>query len=403
MNAPLSSFDTPSLYPKMHTITDLTRPSAGIANFLEHCQLETPFLVVDASLVWAKYLELQRLFPNATVCYAMKANPHPSILKGLIQQGASFDVASWSEIETCLNLGANSTQLSYGNTIKKTKDISRAYAHGVRVFAFDSAMELEKIARHAPGSQVMCRLLTSSEHADWPLSRKFGCDQDMALELLTRAGRLGLQALGVCFHVGSQQMNPEAWDAPITLSARLFRALEKRGVQLEVLNLGGGFPAHYQLEPPPLSHYAAAIHYSLKRHFGSTPPALVLEPGRSMVADAGVLEAEVVLVSKKSAKDELRWVFLDVGKFGGLAETMDECIRYPIHSLREGARGPVVLAGPTCDSADILYEHHRYWLPQTLEAGDRVRFLSAGAYTSTYASVGFNGFAPLETHVIAGV
>lgn len=374
--------------------------SARFAAFLEGETLDTPFLALDPAVVRSRYLELHGLFPEATICYAMKANPHPSFMLELKHLGASFDVASWPEVESCLHLGIPAARLSYGNTIKKASDIRRAAQVGVSLFAFDSLMELEKIAAHAPGARVMCRLLTSGENADWPLSRKFGCDEDMALELLAHAPKLGLRAAGLCFHVGSQQMNPGAWEAPIAACARLFHALARRGVHLGMLNLGGGFPAHYQAAPPPLTRYARAIRASLTRHFGSAQPQLIFEPGRSLAAEAGVLESEVVLVSRKSVQDALRWVFLDVGKFGGLAETMDECIRYALHCTRLGASGPVVLAGPTCDSADILYERTTYALPHDLEPGDRVRFLAAGAYTSTYASVGFNGFSPLSTVVL---
>lgn len=384
------------------TPSKLLRLSPGLQAFLSNSALETPFLVLDPALARLRYLELHGLFPQATICYAMKANPHSSIMLELKRVGASFDVASWQEIELCLSLGIEPARLTYGNTIKKVSDIQRAHACGVQMYAFDSQMELEKLAAHAPGSKVMCRVLTSGENADWPLSRKFGCEEAMALDLLGRAQTLGLEAYGVCFHVGSQQMNPEAWDDPLAMCARLFQALAGRGVQLQAINLGGGFPAHYQVLPPPLMHYAEAIERSLKRHFGEARPQLIFEPGRSLVAEAGVLESEVVLISRKSHHDPTRWVFLDIGKFGGLAETMDECIRYHLHSQRDGEHGPVILAGPTCDSADILYERTPYALPHALEPGDRVQFLSAGAYTSTYASVGFNGFKPLPTYVLTG-
>jgi ornithine decarboxylase len=120
-----------------------------------------------------------------------------------------------------------------------------------------------------------------------------------------------------------------------------------------------------------------------------------------MVGDAGVIEAEVVLVSKKAAEDEVRWVYLDIGKFGGLAETMDEAIRYPIRTPRDGAEmAPCVIAGPTCDSVDVLYEKEPYWLPVSLEIGDKVLIEGTGAYTTTYSAVAFNGFPPLKSYVI---
>ncbi len=137
------------------------------------------------------------------------------------------------------------------------------------------------------------------------------------------------------------------------------------------------------------------------RHFGNRIPDIIVEPGRQMVGSAGVIQTEVVLISKKSDDDTKRWVYLDIGKFGGLAETMDEAIQYPIGSAtRSGAPAPVVLAGPTCDSADILYEKADYRLPEDLEIGDKLEIRSAGAYTTTYASVAFNGFEPLKTYCV---
>jgi len=266
----------------------------------------------------------------------------------------------------------------------------------VRLFAFDAAGELDKIARAAPGCRVFCRILADNAGAEWPLGGKFGCTPAMATDLLRRAPALGLVPWGLAFHVGSQQGNPGQWDAALAATAEVFRALERDGIELAMVNLGGGFPARYREEVPTPSMYGEAIHSALADHFGNRLPEIVIEPGRGLVGDAGVLETEVVLVAHKGEADPRLWVYLDVGKFGGLAETMDEAIRYPIESDRKGPPVPVVLAGPTCDSADVLYERTPYELPGDLAPGDRLRIKSTGAYTTTYASVGFNGFAPLR-------
>ncbi len=314
----------------------------------------------------------------------------------LARAGSHVDVASGPEIEHCLSLGIPAMRMSFGHTVKKAAAIATAHAAGIDQFTCDSAGELEKIARHAPGARVTVRLLTLGGGADWPLSRKFGCDPAMAFDLLVQARQLGLMPSGISFHVGSQQTDPGQWDQPINLAAQLFGLLDREGIALDTLNLGGGFPAHYQTVVPPIDYYGVAIEQSLDRHFGRRRPRVVVEPGRYLVADAGTIEAEVVLVAQKSYADDTRWVYLDCGKFGGLAETMDEAIKYRIEVPgRSGRLTPVILAGPTCDSADILYERTPCWLPADIEAGDRVRILSAGAYTYTYASVGFNGFAPL--------
>jgi ornithine decarboxylase len=373
-----------------------------IARFLAENRPATPCMVFDLAAVEQKYREMEKAMPETRIYYAVKANPAPEILKLLARLGSCFDVASVPEIEMCLAAGAKPEHLSYGNTIKKERDIAAAHAHGVRLFAFDSEAELEKIARAAPGAKVFCRLLAGSEGAEWPLSRKFGCDYAMAKELMLRAPKLGLVPFGLSFHVGSQQTNPARWDAAVAETAKLFRELEGLGVELRMVNLGGGFPARYRKRVPAIAKYVEEIRAALRRHFGNRPPEhLIMEPGRGMVGDAGVVHSEVVLIAKKSAKDDKRWVYLDIGKFGGLAETMDEAIQYPIETERDGGRvGPVILAGPTCDSVDIMYEKADYKLPMDLRCGDRVTFLSAGAYTTTYASVAFNGFAPLKEYYI---
>jgi ornithine decarboxylase len=206
----------------------------------------------------------------------------------------------------------------------------------------------------------------------------------------------------VSFHVGSQQKNTGAWDAALGQASRVFRECAERGIQLSMVNLGGGFPTKYLKRIPAVESYGDAIFRGLTKHFGNRIPETIIEPGRGMVGNAGVIEAEVVLVSRKSKREEeVRWVYLDIGKFGGLAETMDESIRYPIRTDHDEDRmAPCVLAGPTCDSADVLYEKEPYMLPVSLEIGDKVLIEGAGAYTTTYAAVAFNGFPPLKSYVI---
>ena len=331
--------------------------SQRVASYLARPDLPTPVLVVDAGFVADRYRELQQALPDATIHYATKANPSPEVVCALAQAGSFFDVASTSEIEQCLSLGIPPSRLSFGHTVKKTIAIAAAHRAGIDRFGCDSLGELRKLAEHAPGASISVRLLTDSTGAEWPLSRKFGCDLAMAADLLVRARTLGLQPDGVSFHVGSQQTDPRAWDTPIAMAAQLFQALIPRGIVLRYLNIGGGFPAQYLAPVPSITAYGAAIEQSLRRCFGHRRPHVIVEPGRYLVADAGVLLTEVVLIARKSYGDRLRWVFVDCGKFGGLAETMDEAIKYRLRVPgRSGTMTRVVLAGPTCDSADILYE-----------------------------------------------
>ena len=361
---------------------------------------QTPCLVIDVAVAGEQYRRIATAFTGAHVHYAVKANPEPEVLRALVGAGSRFDVASRTEIDLCLAAGAAPDALSYGHPIKKPEDIAYAYARGVRSFTFDSEGELDKLARHAPGAAVLCRLLASSRGALWPLSRKFGCVPEMAVDLMRLAAQRGLDPAGLAFHVGSQQLDPQRWEPSIATAAQIFAELRAHGLSPRVLNAGGGFPVDYRTRAQPITAYAAAIHTAVDRHFGAHRPELTIEPGRYIAAPAGVLHAEVVLVARKSYADEARWVYLDVGRFGGLAETEDEAIQYQLLTTRDGGpAGPVILAGPTCDSVDILYQRAPYDLPLDLAAGDVIRILGTGAYTATYASVGFNGFPPLRTIV----
>ncbi len=376
-------------------------PSAKIREFLRDESVETPFLVVDLDVVESRYRTLSATLSPAELFYAVKANPAAEILARLRDLGARFDASSIGEIRRCLDLGIAPDRIAYGNVAKKERDIAEAHARGVRLFAYDSRAELRKLAAAAPGAAAFCRIFMEPEGAEWPLSRKFGCPASSAADFLEEAGGLGLRPAGVSFHVGSQQTLPARWDIGIARAADIFSDLAARGVRLDLLNIGGGFPARYRDDVARPAAYGEEIRASLARHFGTEPPRVIAEPGRAVVAEAGVIRSEIVLIAEKSREPRRRWIFLDIGKFGGLAETLGEAIRYRIATPRDGGpTGPVVLAGPTCDEIDVLYDAAGYELPTALEAGDRVDILSAGAYTATYASVGFNGFPPLAEHYV---
>jgi ornithine decarboxylase len=372
-----------------------------VARYLADIQPATPCLVLDVDRVAQNFARLQQAMPLARIYYAVKANPAAPILDRLVGLGSFFDAASFQEVEMCLASGAAPDSISYGNTIKRERDIAAAYAAGVRMFAFDSEMELEKLARSAPGSRVYCRILVGNDGAEWPLSRKFGCEVEMARALMIRAAEMGLDAFGLSFHVGSQQTKTVAYEAAIAKIAMLFTDLAEAGVKIRMVNLGGGYPVRYKAEVPEIDDFGSAIMGAMAEHFGNAIPEIVIEPGRFLVADAGVVSSEVVLVSRKAENDPVRWVYLDIGRFGGLAETEGEAIKYAFRTPHDGASdGPVTIAGPTCDSTDTLYEKSNYRLPMALTAGDRVELLATGAYVTTYASQKFNGFEPLAEHYI---
>lgn len=352
----------------------------------------TPYLELDVPYAVAAYERLARALPGTALHYAVKANPEPSLLAALARQGCRFDVASPAEVTAALLAGAQPRDLVYSNPVKRRADIASARAEGVDHYVVDSLPEVAKVADAAPGAGVLCRLVTSGAGSDWPLSRKYGCSTGEAVTILREAARRGLRVDGVSFHVGSQQRDPEAWGPPIEAAARVFRALESESPWL--LDLGGGFPAPLDDTCPPPEQYGAAIDRHLTRAFGASRPTTIAEPGRGIAAAAGVLTTSVIGVLHRGGT---RWVFLDAGVFTGLVETLEEAIRYPLATDVPGPVGPCVLAGPTCDSADVLYE--QVDLPLTLAEGDHVRFHCAGVYVASYSTVGFNGFAPLPTVV----
>jgi ornithine decarboxylase len=364
--------------------------------------LPTPFLVVDLDLIESRYRQLNHVLPRARVLFAVKANPAPQVLQRLARAGSSFDVASPGEIERCLKLGVDPDRLAFGNTIKKEKDIAFAHDRGIRTFTVDAEAELDKVIRQAPASTVYVRIATDGRGADWPLSRKFGCSPPDALALLRKAAYAGL-GFGVSFHVGSQQRDVTAWEGPLATAAGLLGAMAAAGFQADGVNLGGGLPCRYQEDVADIAAYGDAIGRSLVRHLGASfAGEILIEPGRYLVGDAGLIQTEVVLISRRPAHDKTRWVYLDVGMFNGLTETLEEAIRYRIAVPgKSGPPGPVILAGPSCDSADVLYERSGYRLPTDLRIGDRLHVLSAGAYTSSYSSVWFNGFEPLRTFFVS--
>lgn len=363
---------------------------------------ETPFLVINIGNIRNKYQQLRKGFDFAKIYYAVKANPNVDVLTLLRDLGSNFDIASIYELDKVMGLGVTVDRISFGNTIKKRKDVREFYRRGVRMFATDSEYDIRMLAEEAPGSRVYVRILTEgSQTADWPLSRKFGCQPDMAIDLLILAKKLGLEPYGVSFHVGSQQRDIGVWDAALAKVKYIFDwLLTEENIELKLINMGGGFPANYMDRTNEFEVYAHEITSFLRDDFGDDLPEIILEPGRSLVGDSGVIFSEVVLISRKDKTALNRWVYTDIGKFNGLIETLGEAIKYPVFCDRMGETEEVVLAGPTCDSLDIMYEDAKYEMPLSIEVGDRLYWVSTGAYTTSYSSVEFNGFPPLKTYTI---
>ncbi len=352
---------------------------------------ESPYLTIDLDRVRENLHTLRAALPAATIRYAVKANPAVPILRLLAAEGVAFDVASLGEIDACDSAGIDGRLLTFGNTIRKHAQTTAASARGVRRFTVDTEQCVTATAEYARAASVECRIAPPFPSSVTPFGHKFGCAPEDAARLLNRARQLGLRPEGVSFHVGSQQLDPAAWEMGIRCAAAVFDEIG----DLTTINVGGGFPIAYAGSVPALEAGCDAIEAALTRYFGAHPPQLVVEPGRVIVGSAGTIRCEVVAL--RTGTDGRSWVYLDIGRYGGLAETENEYIRYRLRTGRDG--DPVhdaVIAGPTCDGDDVLYQS--YPLPVTLCPGDRVEILDAGAYTASYASASFNGFPPLPVH-----
>lgn len=365
--------------------------------YIRDNSFEYPTLVLDLDNLEHNYTSFMDNFDNCNVHYAVKANPHPSILKSLRQYGSKFDAASAGEIRLCLDAGVRPADISFGNTIKRVSDIQFAHSKGVDLFAVDSFDEVDKIAAHAPGSRVFIRVIILETEADWPLSRKFGCHRDVVVPLAKHAKSKGIVPIGLSFHIGSQTKHPQMWTNTIDYISEIWRQCRSLGFDFRLLNIGGGFPSYYGVDITQPKQYNEILNTMIKKKFESVE-YLIVEPGRAMVANLGAIAAEVLLVSQKSFSEQTKWVYLNIGRFSGLAETEQEAIKYQITVLgkENDPTAGYIVAGPTCDSADVLYEKHKIMLPTTIQTGDKVIINNTGAYTTTYSSIAFNGFPPLQ-------
>ncbi|MDA1331825.1 MAG: SET domain-containing protein-lysine N-methyltransferase [Proteobacteria bacterium] len=369
---------------------------AHIQRYFEESIQDTPYLLIDIAKVEETFKRLTTSMPDARHYYAIKANPHPHILQSLVALGGYFEVASVGEINMCIDASALPEKILYGNPLKKEKEIATAYQKGIREFVFDEFSELQKIARSAPGSKVICRIVSDGTGAVSPLTVKFGCLFEKAEEWLKAAPELGLVPYGVSFHTGSQQLNPESWEKPMLEASRIFDALALAGYPLSVVDVGGGFPVMYRADAPPIEAFAKAILKYANTYF-KTSPTLYTEPGRYLCGEAGYILSEVVQISQDYQNHDLRWVYLDIGRYGGLVE---EKIDYPVLSNKTGETGRVILAGQTCDSNDVIYQEcFDYQLPLSLQEGDKVVLAYTGAYTTTYSTT-LNGFPALQAFTI---
>jgi ornithine decarboxylase len=364
----------------------------SIRERLDELDAAGPRLVLSESQVALAYRRVQRALPMASVHYATKCNPAEPVLRQLHGLGSGFETASAREIDLLTAVGVHPRKIIFSAPVKSPKDIARAHHMGVHRYVVDCAAEVEKVAAAAPGSSVFVRIAVDDEHSQWPLSRKFGAAPSEAPWLFSLASASGLSLEGLAFHVGSQSTHPPAWRHAVTLCGEIAAAAHQDGVRLRSLDVGGGFPVPYSGSAPSIATIAAEISAGLR-----TWPydvALVVEPGRYLVAQAGTIQAHVIGLSTREGQ---HWVFLDVGAFNGLYEASPSggglTFRFHAPGLDDEPSQEFEVAGPTCDGDDVIGSGVR--LPEGLEIGDIVEIESAGAYSLAYGSE-FCGAEPLE-------
>jgi ornithine decarboxylase len=366
-------------------------PIALAPDVLASVRTPTPYLITDLSTVADRYHRFCAALPGIRPHYAMKCNSSPEILRTLADAGAGFEVASLGELKMLQYIGVDPADVLYSNPIKPPSHVAAAHAAGLWRFSFDSPGELDKIASHAPGSAVYLRLRVDDSNSTFPLSRKFGASESEASDLLRRARKLGLRPYGLTFHVGSQSAVVSAWRRAVAAAGRI---MAEADVTLTMLNIGGGFPSRYVSEVPDIEEIGAAVVPAIDELLPYRPSLLTAEPGRHLVAESGVLVATVL--GRETRGDE-NWIYLDVGAFNGMMETLQtgNTWEYPLWTSRADhglvACEKFTVTGPSCDSSDTMF--YGVDLPSTIAPGDRVYIGSAGAYTLSYAS-GFNGFPP---------
>lgn len=353
-------------------------------------EIATPSLILDFNIIDRTFHRFLESFPNGNVFYAVKANANPDILNLVADNGGGFEIASLAELELSLNAGASGEKIICSNPIKNPQLLDRMHRESVYAMVVDSTYEVEKVAKHAPGSRVYVRLAVDNHGSVLPLAGKFGVSGDEALELFNYARELGLQPIGLSFHVGSQCLRIDNWVNAIRACGQIWQTAVEQGHALYFLDIGGGFPAgHYRdSNIPGLEAIGQAVTQAIQESIPCDNLVLILEPGRGLVGDSGRL---VVTVAGKAKRGAETWLYLDAGVFNGLMETFEGFP--PVVTLltddadqREKVR--YTLAGPSCDSCDVVARGLE--MPET-HIGDRLAFYDAGAYTTEYA-VAFNGF-----------
>lgn len=350
-----------------------------------------PYLFLDKDVIREKVSIIGKNIKNSKVFYAVKANPDIEVLRFLNELGIGFEIASEGELKILASLGVEASRIITSNPVKTLKFLHEAGLYGIKYYAFDSKYEVDKIVRYAPNSKVYVRLSVPNEGSEWPLSKKFGVEIEDALELLRYSKDRGLEPVGITFHVGSQCNNVYNWHSALDKAKELFDLAKDRGIELNLLNLGGGYPIRYTKQVLQIETIEKKINSALVQKFSQNLD-IFIEPGRAVIGDAGIFVATVV---GKAKREEENWLYLDIGVFNGLMESVGGIkYKYVVGSRNEPKRWTI--AGPSCDSFDVIDRDVE--LPEP-EIGNLILILSVGAYTISYASE-FNGFPIPKTVLV---
>ncbi len=344
----------------------------------------TPLMLISRSVLRDQLQRFRDALPRVEPFFAIKANAHPEIIKAMVAGRASFDVASVAEMNLVLAAGAKPAQVIFANTVKPEASIALAAKKGVTLMTFDSEYELAKIAEHAPGARVLVRIKVPNVGSIVELSLKFGVDPADATSLMIKAYKLGLQPAGVSFHVGSQCLRVENYIEALEMAAIIARDARLKQLPFEIVDIGGGFPIRqFDHEEDPFGRLASVLKSELDRLFD---PAIriIAEPGRFIVGPAAT---HLMRVIGKAIRETQLWYYRDDGLYGSLSgQVFDHC-KYEFKYLRGGHTQLSTLAGPTCDSFDIIARGED--APE-LQLGDVVYVENIGAYSLASATT-FNG------------
>lgn len=362
-----------------------------VLNFIAVSDEPSPYLVIDKDIVSEKISLIGKNINNSKVFYAVKANPDIEVLRLINSLGVGFEIASEGELRILQSLGVEPERIITSNPIKTFKFLEEAVKYGIKYYAFDSKAEIEKLTKYAPNCDVYVRLTVPNEGSEWPLSRKFGVELDEALDLLVYAKQRGLNPVGITFHVGSQCNNVYNWLTALHKVKELWEISEQKGISLKMLNIGGGYPISYTKGVMDIESIEKKINTVISKNFPEDIEVFI-EPGRAVVGDAGIYVCTVI---GKAIRNNENWLYIDVGVFNGLMESIGG-IKYKYVVGSRGEAKKWVIAGPSCDSFDVIDKEAE--LPEP-EIGKRILILSSGAYTISYASE-FNGFSIPKTILI---